>query len=1036
VLTFHSQAYVNFTVRNNGPINANVTAELYIDGSPYYYAGSIVSALLFPAPEGGTVSGSFQWIPSFLGFLTISVELIVPSTDTYAPNNVLGNSLFAQQLYVNYNVLLVDDTLCNPNMACLANHHETTPYVYSSLIAAGFPSTTMYQANITKGCGSLPANVLSRLTSSPPGYNLVVWNLGDTVNASGQCTLSLINMNALVSFLSFGGLSSSLLVIGNGILTEKADPQMVNLAGTYLGFKLSSELALPSAPSSTIFGSNNSLTDAVGDGVAIPYSTTGGASVAGNNTFQALNTTAPNLIESFSFFYNVPDFWTVPASPYAAGVSAYALAGWNSEYWAFNLATVQGNSGGMNMFKLALLRFATASGRLLPAPDAIVDAPDITFATSTSAWTNFDHMHPQLEQQYLLEANITNLGGVTVNNVAVSVLDGSHILAQETVTAGPTSYAAFGKPILGIAQISVSWTPLYGSTNPIIVKITSSIGTPILPGIAQTAQWNVTVYFFYDTTQTNANQWSHNNMIFWQDAENPNCGSPPVGTQIYFSDDINVPVAWPLTDQSQNDCPPTSYTAAAAHKWGMDFTTCYLQIWICGSEAVYDDEAHTNSVVWGYTADITVPAGVTNAFATWEQSYNLAPYESGGVVCVEIAPTNCPTAPIGAGMASPSPGYTGTIIYSSGGCDVVSSFTGSNSGSANGWTLEQLNLSAYKGDTIRVGFGFIEGTTGTCGGTSVATADGWWIDQFSVFVTGGSLTPLTYAYGNCPTFGSATTPATGIPGDIWHLTSTLPSSFTTTPTAIPTGGAWEAAASYTTGNSLTLDPNMWDLLESRPIDLSNAANATMSFNYLWSRVTPNMDPPQGLVMEVTPVLANGVTNWVQVWSANMPQGTPVRAMFNTHWQTANVSLQGYLGEVIRVGFLVGSNCGGDGDDDAMFDYPTQTTPTTGVIDCANTSGGTETGTNAQCNPGDGPTAALISGIYVSGATTITPTNVPSPPAARATPTDHDRGGNPYAPTPGHLGSQATGSVITASAGSSESRYVSLQQQFVARWMEG
>ncbi|MDE1822540.1 MAG: hypothetical protein KGI98_17010, partial [Euryarchaeota archaeon] len=915
-LTFNTPAYVNFTVRDNGPTSVPVQAELLVDNLPLFVGGSAVTTMVTPSPEGGTARATFNWTPSFIGYLTVGVEILPPSSDLSAQNNLMENSLFAEQLYVHYNVLLVDATL-NTGV-----HHDTTGYVYNALIADGYPSSTITTVTLTNanGCGSLPGAIMLSLTNSPPRFNLVVWNLADTTNGTG-CPLNHANLNALTTFLDNGGTSSSLLFIGNGLLTDVADGPVINFAGTFLGIKISSAAAL--TPTGTIYGASG---DQVGNGVAVPYPS---GLAAGNTTFTALNNT-PNELHGFSFYFNDVDYWTFPNTLHGAGASAYSIAaGWHTAYWAFNLATVNGQPGGTAALDLSLLRFSTFAGRLLPQPNAIVDAPDITFATAQQPWTNFDKMHPQLDQQYLIRANVTNLGGTTAFSVGAQVFDGSHILGSSSVTVGPSFPITGGLNFISSATISVAWTPLYGYTNPIKVVITSGFTAGILPGVAQQAQWNVTVFFFYDPTTDNSNQWTHDDMIQWDE---DGSGSPPVGQQIFISDDSNQAVG--------------SLTTAGPgpNSWGQDTADCYMTVWSCTSSEIQDDQSNSNggSVSWLYSAPIQLMAGETSAQVNWWQSYDLSPFQNGGILCV-LTSMNCPTdnsvVDLNAanGIVSPGPGYSGTITFGqSGACEVVSAFTGANTGFGSAgpanWQFETVNLTRYipaSGTaTVYVGFGFVEGTT-SCGGSASPQELGWWIDQPTVLESGGPTTTVSNSAG-CPSPGS------NIPVDLWRVTPSVAPSFGAA--APPTGGAWLSGA--VSGTNYALNPNMWDSLYSRPIDLSSAANATLSFNYVWSRNNANGDPPMGLIVQATPVLPNGETNWVQIWTANIVNGVTT-GNADHNWHFAKVDLSGYLGSVIKLRFVLGTNCGLDGDDPGTYAYPYV------------------------------GAAAMVSGVYVQGATSIT-----------------------------------------------------------------
>lgn len=956
-LTFNSLAYVNFTVRDNGPSTATITAELLVDNLPVFVGGNPVGIQVTPAALGGSVSASLSWTPPFIGYLTIGVEINPPPSDLDAQNNIMQNSLFSQQLYVHYNVLLVDATGSTGGVCGSSICHETTPYIYNALLSTGYPASTITQVTLsgTNGCGYLPSAISSSLTISPPRYNLVVWNAGDTINGTAACPLSIQNTNLLTTFLDNGGSSSSLLYIGNGLLTDNKDQNAMTFANNFLGLGITNTNNVSTlTPSGPIYGSTG---DPMGNGVMLPY-TTPVPLAAGNDSFTQVSNPV-NTVTSFSLYFNDQDYWSVPATPSGAAADAYSsAAGWHTGFWGFNVGTVNGQAGGPGTIALTLLRFSTFAGRLLPYADAVVDVPDITFATMQQPWTNFDQMNPQLQQQYLIRANVTNLGGASAFSVGVQVFDGSHILGSSSVTVAASSIAPGGRTSMGVAQISVPWTPLYGWSNAIKVVITTTSTATILPGVSQIAQWQVTVYFFYDNTQNNQNQWTHDQLILWQDPVNSvsaTCGAPPIGQQIYYSDDSNIANQWP---QSSACAPPYSNTYAygSGEKWGMDFNglksahftssiACYSAQWACGSLAIPDDETHTGHNFATATSTFTIPVGVTSAIASWWQYYDLASFESGGQICVQDL-----TAGTQSCNVSPAPGYTGTVQFSGGGCGLVSVFTGDVPG--NTWQFEQLNLSPYiaPGDSGQVVFNFLEGNV--CAGTSVTAQLGWAIDQFKVRVTGG--------LGSAGSYDP--------PPDEWNLVQWpggggTYQGFSAPPS--PGSGAW--VTGYPVGSTMGLDADMWDSLYTRPIDLSNAANATMTFSYIWSRNPGNGDPPEGLVLDATPVLPNGQTEWVQVWTANT-NPTP----YQTTWQfSGRVNLAGYLGDVVRLRFLVGTN-NGDCDEagDTCFSFP------------------------------DTPGTAMISGVEVQGQTTLSAAVVAGSLSASSLPALPSGSALPQMGTPG------------------------------------
>ncbi|MDE1821952.1 MAG: hypothetical protein KGI98_14015, partial [Euryarchaeota archaeon] len=996
VLTFNTPSYVNYTIRNNGPASGAFTVELLVNGLPYYVAGTPVTATVNPSPLGGIVRGSFNWTPNEIGFLTVGVQIIPPAGDLDPANNMMSNSLFAQQLYVHYSVLLVDSTgsLSIPGWTgtatCFtATCHDTTYFVRNLLLADGFPGNTISIAYVTSPTNSLGATVLSALQAAPPRFNLVVWNLGDEIGTSSVCPVSSTDITALQTFLNNGGRTSSLLFVGGGLVATNSACTGYASTSAFLSGYLG--VLAPSPASSVVAGAvlYGQIGNPVGNGVALAYAGTGVG--IGNYTWHQFGATPPGDWKQFSLYYNAPDPWSIPANPNVAASNLYSgTGGWHAGYWAFNIEGVAAG-GGVGGLETYLLQFATFSGRLLPQPNAIVDAPDITFATALQPYMNFDQMHPQLNQQYLINANVTNLGGSAAFSVGLLLYDGSHILGSGSVTAAPASSSAGGNVSAGSGTLSFAWSPMFGATNAISVRITTATTDGIIPNVYQYAVWNLTVYFFYDDGGAGENVWTHQQLSLWQDAQSPACGTPLTGQSIYYSGGkTNVPVMWPQGPSSstfQGYEPPgnpyPSYGVGSSYgyystgnavsctdnfydtntgittfingyipgypnlevtgctsnpstnyyfqmkdnignyegycpgHWAMDGMgpadtgatgdACYAVIGstFCASLGILDDFENPDFVTsWAYSSPITIPGDAgTSAYAQWFQRYDLSASFTGVVACVSYSTNGgstwqgtgsnaaCNAGPRGI-IPTPGPGYTGTVPLG-GSCTPVSTFTGSSASGTFGWELERMDLSQYAGDMVRIGWDYLEGNLGGCGGANPTSPQaGYWANSLDIYTTNG---------GTITSSDQVTPPA--IPPDLWHA-ATRPYlaglSGYGAPPATAQGG-WLAAAPSGTG-TLTLDPSMWDSLVTRPVSLTNAAGATLSFDYLINRNTGAAAPAQGMAVFISPVLSNGATSWIQIWNG----GTD--GVSGTSWNHAGpISLTGYLGGVVELAFVAGTN---------------------------------------------------------------------------------------------------------------------------------
>lgn len=1002
-VSYQSPTQVRVTIRDNGPATSPVTATLLVNGQPYSSGGVIQTASANPAALGGSNSVTIVWDPTTVGWVTICASISPPTNDSVAANNELCSSLFSVQIYVAYSVIVVDATL--PTVFST----DDTSTVVSVLETAGFPAATIHQVSV--GTTAAPCATVSATLNQ---YNLVVWNDGIQTNSSGKgCPLSNANANLLASFLANGGAKSALLFLGNGLLSDNANAAIVTWAKDYLGITIPSLTAI--APGANLYGATG---DMAGNGVVIPY--VGGAAL---DTYCGLSPPA-GVVATPTLYFNSKDYWnTGPVScsggtlsNLAASEAYSSSAAWHSAYWGFNLITATSTTLGQHNVSLLALRQSTAFGRILPGTDTVVSVPDVTFATTTQLWTNFDNMHPELEQQYLVRANVTNLEGGLASNTALSVYDGTHILGSQTLSIGGSTASASGLVSLGVAQLSVAWTPLYAGLNQITVQITSSTASQTIPGVENRAAWNVTVYFFYDSTNGNTNSWTHSQTALTQANVNPTSCDTLSGGSAYLWEDINVPEIW----SKASGCSLSS--TYGADTWGMNYGACFSTSPQCGSLAIKDGISNQNTVTWTYSSPFTLTAGESSAVVNLWQEFNLALYASGGIFCV--VPSS--SYPLAAGNAyqsgtgedaalaavlncannkvnSPSPTYNSPsspdLSNGYGDCYGIPTFTGGSAGGTGGWQQETLNLTSLipnSGSTsYYVAFGFIEGDTTSdegsyygCGGAPTVET-GWNIDSFSLSIGGGPTSPVSQSSGSCPSSGS------NIPADVWQL-SPNPSSVDSTDaamgtTAPPTGTAFVAGA--WSGSTLVLDPNMWDSLYSRPIDLSSATAATLNFNYLWSDVyweygydsldylygdTPNQD----FILQIAPTTEGTSTApaWVQVWSANDwslyqysgsdshflgyisgsnsiydSLGAPGVAVSSMGWHSVSINLNAYLGQVIQLRFLVGTNCGATPSSGSSA--------TAGWADYSYPMVSSSTGA-------DIPSGAMLSGINITGTTSI------------------------------------------------------------------
>jgi len=81
-----TQLYV--AVRSNGPASGAVYATLYVNGSPAYFQGSLVTGLAFVPNFGNWTWIAMNWSAPGAGTYTLSIVLTTENTDMFAQNNV------------------------------------------------------------------------------------------------------------------------------------------------------------------------------------------------------------------------------------------------------------------------------------------------------------------------------------------------------------------------------------------------------------------------------------------------------------------------------------------------------------------------------------------------------------------------------------------------------------------------------------------------------------------------------------------------------------------------------------------------------------------------------------------------------------------------------------------------------------------------------------------------------------------------------------------------------------------------------------
>ena len=419
----------------------------------------------------------------------------------------------------------------------------------------------------------------------------------------------------------------------------------------------------------------------------------------------------------------------------------------------------------------------------------------------------------------------------------------------------------------------------------------------------------------------------------------------------------------PPSNCGDNNVWQTWYTDAFGHSfnvctgvWGIDtegppssqynttslspFPPCYIAGNLCASLAVLDNAATSNYITWTQSSPVTIPSYVASATATWWQKYSLDPSVTGGIVCVEPASVTslslsgtsfCTPPTTGAPIVNPLPGYTGSIEYGSGGqCKVINTFTGASGGGTFSWTQAKMNLTAYAGQSVRIWFGYIEASSG-CGASLGGYNGGWWINQLQVQDSIPDLGPAgssggvswTNAIVSEPSPGTTCNQQTGtdfvttnqgnpayIPPDLWHLQpvagGTWYAQHGLTSPNFQTSSVWMAGIPTT--SSMELDPNMWDSLISRPIDLSDAASAQITFHWLWQWNSLTGTPPMAFTLLVTPVSPSGQTSYIQVWNGDVNSTTGGLQPSSNVWHSTTIPLSGYDGDVIQLQFLVSTNC--------------------------------------------------------------------------------------------------------------------------------
>ncbi len=790
---FMDKLTISATIRNNGPLPGdNVRVMFYITG-PEGEEEPILEhpdnkdnpQMVFLPGDGGEVTVTKQWLAVSVGQHNFRV-MVDPYNEfdevSEENNDVEYTELFVTELFIRYNILVVDDDNSTNNDLSgkganvtqnMTNTLDFLKYEYDTyIVTGGFTPEQGPNVTIMKF------------------YNTVIWLTGnETINTLKQgdqenLTAYLVGDYYEAQFL--GETKVNLWLIGQDILDDLDGagndmvPQNQFVQDILQVSKYSTGSGMPDIMDGVKYdpithGISYPLnTNAFNDNADtfVPNYTAGATGVFWQNSahtnYNSLkhNATRYNIIFypwEFSFIDNPVEF---------GGGGAFGYQVWDTP----GLETYQAEISYLNLHWLGY-------------PESRIELKTSKIDIELSNY------NPMLGNSYILNTNIYNYG-MNETSVVIRFFDGNTILDTKALYV----------PADSNSSIEVIWVPLYAGNRTLNVAVdTANDVSEIFEVLNNNASLtNLHVYFFYDDLENGAGNWEHDSFIIRINGESP---LDFIDTPVYSEIDDTFAI---LNGFEQNT---SEYHSHNVSYYGQEPTNG------SGKEIKYMETNPFNL------------ENVTSARLSFYHKYDIELGYNGALV--RIGTYNQSNSTWKFKYAMPLQVYSSNLDFNNTEKDDFNQemrwcWNGISASGKFDWEFAEFDLLQFIGEPmVKVNFTFY-----IYGPRPVSNASyGWWVDDVVVKVSRGNLIPLS--------------PDSA---DQWELTTNDSHS-----------GSYSWWNHNATSNSFAggLDNSLY----SRPLDLTNANDATLSAYFKFNINKTNGRPPDGFRVEISD--DNGLT-WYQL----------------------------------------------------------------------------------------------------------------------------------------------------------------------------
>jgi FlaG/FlaF family flagellin (archaellin) len=799
---FMDKLTIKATIRNNGPLPGdNVRVMFYVTGPngdedpiPNHPDSKDNPQIVYVPGDGGEITVSKDWLAVSVGQHNFRV-MVDPYNEveevSEENNDVEYSNLFVTELFIRYNILVVDDDN-STNNALSGNGANVTQNMTNALDFLGYD----YDLYVVPG-GFTPEQGPN--VTFMKFYNTVIWLTGntsiDTLKQADQENLTAYLQGDYYEAQFLGETRVNFWLISQDLLDDLETPgKLMTPKNPFVTDILhitnySTDAGLPSEIEGLKYDpithgldypiNANAFNDT--SDLIVPDESEGAAGIfyqdSGQTKYNALryNGSKYNLIFfpwDFSFVDNPSDY---------GGGGQYAYDVWDTP----GLET--------NQAELVYLAF-----HWLKYPETRIELRTCQIDIELS------DENPMLGNSYIFHTDVYNLG-LNETSAIIRFFDGDTLMATNSLYI----------PADSNSTVEVIWIPLFAGARTITILVDyEDAVSEIFDNLNnQATSENLKVYFFHDDLEDGANNWYHDSTIININGESPlDFLTAPVYTNIEDTFEISSGFEMNKTEYhsynaSFHASEPFNKSARSVSQPRAGVQTKYI-------------ETNSFSLV-----------NISSAILSFYHKYDIKLEQNG--VLVRIGTFNQSSGNWEFKYMMPLQVYNSNLdfnytIYDDYGQEMRWCWNGVSDSGTFDWEFAEFDLGAFIGEPmVKINFTFyIISPRISAGGNF-----GWWLDDIVVKVTRNNEDPIT-----------------SDAADQWELTST---------DAHSGSYCWWNHNATSSKFSGGIDNSLY----TRPIDLTNANDATLSAYFKFNINKTTSQPPDGFRVEISD--DNGLT-WHQL----------------------------------------------------------------------------------------------------------------------------------------------------------------------------